>query len=155
MATLYEIDAAITSCMDMETGEILDMERLEALTMERDKKLENIACFIKNLDSDAAAFAAEEKAFADRRKAAERKADSLREYLTQALQGEKFSTSRCAVSFRVSEAVEITEEILVPYAYMTEKRSWQPNKTAIKSAIKAGEEIDGCQLVKRYNINVR
>ena len=155
MATLYQIESAIMDCMDMETGEILDVEGLEALQMEREQKLENIACFIKNLDSDAAAFAAEEKAFAERRKAAERKANGLREYLTQALQGEKFSTSRCAVSFRVSEAVEITEEILVPYAYMTEKRSWQPNKTAIKTALKAGEMIDGCQLVKRYNINVR
>ena len=155
MRALYEINQDILDCVDLETGEILDVEGLEALQMEREQKLENIACFIKNLDSDAAAFAAEEKAFAERRKAAERKADSLREYLTQALQGEKFSTSRCAVSFRVSEAVEITEEILVPYAYMTEKRTWQPNKTAIKTALKAGEEIDGCQLVKRYNINVR
>ena len=155
MATLYQIESAIMDCMDMETGEILDVEGLEALQMEREQKLENIACFIKNLDSDAAAFAAEEKAFAERRKAAERKANGLREYLTQALQGEKFKTTRCEVNFRTSEAVEITDEILVPFAYMTEKRSLQPNKTAIKTALKAGEMIDGCQLVKRYNINVR
>lgn len=35
MATLYEIDAAILSCVDLETGEVIDYERLQELQLER------------------------------------------------------------------------------------------------------------------------
>ena len=69
---LFEIDEAIEKAfalaVDPETGEV-DEERmvlLEALHMERDKKIENIACLIKNLKADAAALKAEKDAFAKR-----------------------------------------------------------------------------------------
>lgn len=38
MAKLYEINAAIEECIDMETGEIIAPERLEALKMDRHEK---------------------------------------------------------------------------------------------------------------------
>ena len=46
---LYEIDEAILNCIDLETGEIIDTEQLDKLTMEREAKLENVACWIKEL----------------------------------------------------------------------------------------------------------
>ena len=66
MATLYEIDAAISGCIDAESGEIIDTERLDNLLIERSKKLEGVALWIKNLESDAAAIKAEKNAL-DRR----------------------------------------------------------------------------------------
>ena len=100
---LYEIDQAIMDCIDLESGEILDMERLDALQMERSRKLEGVACWIKNLTADAKAIREEEKALGERRKAMEKKVDSLSKWLTNALQGEKLSTAKVAVSFRRSE----------------------------------------------------
>ena len=47
MATLYEIDAAISGCIDAESGEIIDTERLDNLLIERSKKLEGVALWIK------------------------------------------------------------------------------------------------------------
>ena len=52
---LYEIDAAITACIDPETGEVLDEEALNALHMERSAKVESVALWIKNLNAEAAA----------------------------------------------------------------------------------------------------
>ena len=75
MASLYEIDNAIMECIDPETGEIIDAERLTALQMERDKKIEGVACWVKNLDADAAAYKAEKDAFAARQAKAEKLAD--------------------------------------------------------------------------------
>ncbi len=49
--TLYEIDKAITDLADPETGEITDFEALDNLQMARDQKIENIACYYKNLVS--------------------------------------------------------------------------------------------------------
>ena len=69
MATLYEIDNAIMECIDFETGEIVDFERLEELQMERERKLENVALWIKNLKSDADAIKAEKQVLDEREKA--------------------------------------------------------------------------------------
>ena len=76
MATLYEIDAAISGCIDAESGEIIDTERLDNLLIERSKKLEGVALWIKNLESDAAAIKAEKNALDRRMKAAEKKVES-------------------------------------------------------------------------------
>ena len=63
--TLYEIDAQLEEMLeqvDPETGELLcDMEQLEALSLERDRKLENLALYIKNRDAEAKAIREEEE----------------------------------------------------------------------------------------------
>ena len=155
MATLYEINQSILECLDTETGEIIDPEALDALLMQKDEKLEAVACWIKNLQSDALAYKAEKEAFAARQKAAEKRAESLKKYLADALQGQKFSTAKCAVSFRKSEKIEIPDESLVPLEFMTEKITYEPDKTAIKAAIKAGQEISGCKLIESNNPTIK
>ncbi len=155
MPNLYEIDQAIMECLDFETGEILDAERLDALQIERASKIEGVACWIKNLSADALAYKAEKEAFAEREKKAMKKVEDLKAWLAGALDGQKFSTWRCAVTFRKSEAVEIADESLLPPELKTEKITYTPNKTAIKEAIKAGEEIPGCKLVERMNPTIK
>ena len=53
MANLYQINEQILGCVDMETGEIVDMDKLQELQLEFDQKVEGIACWIKNLLSEA------------------------------------------------------------------------------------------------------
>lgn len=151
---LYEIDEAILNCIDTETGEILDAEKLNALQIEREEKLENVALWIKNLKSDAEALKAEKQAFADRQKAAENKAESLKKWLTEALAGEKFKTTRVAVSFRKTKSVQVEDiwkldDSFVKYAEPT------PDKAAIKKAIEAGQEVAGATLVENVSISVK
>ena len=155
MASLYEINQSILECLDAETGEIIDADALDSLLMQRDEKLEGIACWIKNLQSDALAYKAEKDAFAARQKAAESKAESLKKYLASALQGQAFSTAKCAVSFRKSEKVDIPEEYLVPLEFLDEEITYKPNKKAIKEAIKAGREVCGCQLIESINVQIK
>lgn len=154
MATLYEIDEQILSCIDAETGEIIDADKLTELTMQRDEKIENVALWIKNLTADAAAFKAEKEAFAEREKAAKQKAEGLKIWLAAALEGVKFSTPKVAVSFRKSESVEcdINE---VPKEFLNQKIEYAPDKKAIKSRLKSGETISGCTLVSKLNIQIR
>lgn len=155
MASLYEIDKSILTCCDMETGEILDPERLDGLMMEREQKCENIALYIKNLQADALAYEAEKNAFAEREKAAKGKVEQLKKYLAYALGGEKFSTSKCAVSFRRSEKVDITDKSLIPVEFFKTSITYEPDKTAIKKAIKDGQEVGGCQLIESLNPQIK
>ncbi len=157
--TLYEIDGAILECIDAETGEVIDIDRLEALNMERDAKVENVACWIKELKAEAEAIKAEKQKLADRQKAAENKAESLKKWLAYALDGKKFSTARCAVSFRSSESVEVTEEgleaLMKEHDELLTYKKPEPNKTAIKQAIKDGLSVDGVQLVQNVSAIIK
>ena len=151
--TLYEIDQAILACVDPETGEILT-DDFETLQMERDCKIENIAVWIKSLQAEAAALRREKAALEERQKAKENKAKSLSSYLASVLNGEKFETAKCKVSFRSSEALEIEEGTKVPEEYLRFKDP-AINKAALKDAIKQGEVIDGVSLVKRQNLQIK
>lgn len=157
---LYEIDSAILDCIDMETGEVIDTERLDALQMERDAKIENVALWIKDLKAEADAIKAEKNKLAERQKAAENKAESLKKWIAYALDGQKFSTAKCAVSFRNTESVEVTDEGLQNLMrggkdeLLTYKMP-EPNKTAIKQAIKDGLSVSGVQLVQNVSTIIK
>lgn len=154
MATLYEINDAIASCIDPETGEIIDIELWESTQLERETKLESIVCWIKNLLSDAIAYEAEEKAFAERKKQAKIKAESLKSLLSNVLGGQKFSTTRCAVSFRTSKSVEVDEDVL-PKEWCNEKITYSADKARIKAAIEAGQTIEGAKILEKLNIQIK
>jgi hypothetical protein len=154
MANLYEINQAILDCLDPETGEIID-ERISDLLMEREQKLENIALWIKNLQADVQMFKTEKESFEKRQKAAEKKLTSLMQYLTDNLQGEKFSTGKCAVSFRKSDRVEVYNDALVPKKYLTKKVTFAPDKAAIKALLKDGHIVGGCRLSEALNTQIK
>lgn len=103
---LYEIDQQIQEILDgmsidEETGEVsLDAEALAELQMARQDKLEGAALYIKELEALAKAIREEELALAKRRQAREKKAQRLRVWLTDALNGEKLETGRVSVSIR-------------------------------------------------------
>ena len=158
--TIYEIDQAIMECVDLETGEIIDTEQLDKLQMERDTKLENVACWIKELKAEAEAIKAEKQILANRQKVAENKAESLKKYLAYALDGKKFSTAKCAVSFRNTESVEITPEgleaLMKEHDELLTYKAPEPNKTAIKNAIKNdGLNVAGVQLVQNISTIIK
>lgn len=155
MPSLYEIDQKILSCCDTETGEIIDQEMLDALMIERDAKIEGVACWIKNLMSDADAIKDEKDVLAEREAKCRKKADYLKKWLAEALCGQKFSTAKCAVSFRRSETVEISDVALIPAELLRIKNTIEPNKTAIKALLKDGKDVAGCILVENQNIQIK
>ena len=160
---LYEINAQLAALLeqvDPETGELCcDPEQLEALAMARDEKLENLALYIKNADAEAKAIRDEEKALADRRRSLENRAGRAREFLELQLRGEKFTTPKVAVSWRKSEAVELSMSF-TPWAMehaddLLRYREPEPDKAAIKAAIKAGRDLTGAELVTRQSMQIR
>ena len=165
--TIYEIDKAIAACLesgtdeavDMETGEILN---LDALQMERDVKLENVACYIKNLTADADAIKAEKDVLAKREKTAREKADKLKAWLANQLNGAKFTTPRVAVTFRKSEKLEVTDDkAFIEWASVWHEdlltlKTPEINKTAVKALIKSGGDASPfVKIVETQNIQLK
>lgn len=155
MPNLYMIDQQILACCDTETGEILNPELLDSLMMERSAKIESVALWVKNLESDAVAYKAEKEAFAKREAQALAKSESLKKWLVQACNGQAFNSTKCAISFRRSEKVDITNQVFIPAEYLKETVTLTPNKKAIKEAIKAGQEVVGCRLIESISTNIK
>ena len=80
--TIFDLDVsignvldALDNLVDMETGEITDEEQfellrteLDALAEKKEEKISNIACWIKQLESDAEAIKKEKMKLAARQK---------------------------------------------------------------------------------------
>lgn len=152
--TLYKINQEILNCLDLETGEIIDAERLDALEMEKHDKIENVACWIKELKAEAEALKAEKMAFAERQKVAENKAESLKKYLAYALKGQAFKTTRASVTFRKSQSVDIPDIYKLDENYLRYKEP-EADKTAIKEAIKAGQTVKGATLIENTSVIIK
>ena len=157
--TIYEINEQILNCIDLETGEIIDIDRLNDLQLERDTKIENVACWIKELKAEAEAIKAEKLALAERQKVAENKAESLKKWLAYALNGEKFKTAKCSVSFRKTESVEVTDEglsnLMKEHDELLTYKAPEPNKKAIKDALKDGLSVQGVRLECNTSVIIR
>lgn len=154
--TLYEIEAEIMDCIDQETGEVIDIDRLNALEMERDRKISNVACWIKDLKAEAEAIKAEKQALEKRQKAAENKAESLKTWLQSILQGEKFKDSRCSISYRKSERVDFADSFDFDSLpdYM-KKVTIEPKKTEIKEFLKSGGTIEGVRIEENTSMTIK
>lgn len=153
---LYEIDENIRKVVDngfsvdADTGEILfDESDLESLKEQFSEKVEACLLMVKELRYDSSAMREEEKSLAERRRAAERKADGLLAYVTRYLDGERFETARTKLSYRKSRVVEIDDEAALPEGCYTTMR--KPDKKAIKAAIDGGAEVPGAHVVEKTN----
>lgn len=164
--TLYEINSQIdqilsTAEIDEETGEVLfDTTLLESLQIARETKLENIACYVKNLVAEVDAIKAEEKNLKARRQSKEKLAERLTYMLDNDLQGQKFETARCKISYRKSTSTVVDEEVFLE-KYKDDTNMCTPNttykydKAQLKKKIQAGETIDGVTLSVNNNISIK
>ena len=160
---LFQIEEAITNCVkldgrndyiDVSTGEIIDIEALKALEMERDKKIRNIACWIRNLDTEEKGLAEQEKIFSDRKKAVKNKKEQLKSYLAAFLDGKKWKNNEVSISWRKSTSVEVTDIKKLSSYYLRYKEP-EVNKTLLGNDLKAGIKLDGAVLVDKNNMSVR
>ena len=155
MSSLYDIRQELLDCAETETGEITDIARFDDLQIEYEEKIENIALWIKTLNADAEAYKNEKNAFAEREKKARSKAESLKQYLTDTLNGRRFTTLSVDINWRKSTSVEVDETKLPPEAYLRTVTTVTPDKTEIAKALKTGEVIEGVALKETNSIQVK
>lgn len=159
--TLYEIDNEIMNCIDDETGEIVDFEKLNELQITRADKLEGVGIAIKNLRAEASAIRNEEINLSKRRKVIENQIAGFEQWLANALDGQKFKTSKVACSFRKSTKVDVDENTFIAWAISQNREELlnfaepKPAKTKIKEVLKQGEELPGANIVETLNLSVK
>jgi len=155
MRSLYEIDNDILECVDMETGEIIDEEKLNALEMEREKKIEAVILWRKDLIAEADAVKAEGAKLYKRGKICENKAEQLKKWIEYALAGDKFKTDRCSVLYRKTTSIVIDDVYALPADVWKELSEEWISKSKIKEMLEAGKEVKGAHQEEKQGIIIR
>jgi hypothetical protein len=123
-------------------------ELWEGLQVELADKVHGLCCVIRNTEGEAMAIDAEIKRLTAKKKALENKVENLTSYLEYNLKSSdsrEVKTSIFTVKFaKTPEAVKILDESALPANMMRVKT--EPDKTAIKAAIKGGREVPGARL---------
>lgn len=157
---LYEIKQEILELInddDFNMDDESNILKLQDLKIEREEKISNIARYIKSLEAEAEMIKTEAKKQNDRAKSKENKAEWLRKYLSANYIFESpFEDQYCKVSFRKSESVDVFKGVdELPDIYVRTKITKEPDKTAIKDAIKNGEKIDFAVIVEKKIIQIK
>lgn len=168
MRKLFDIDKdiehLIEKCIDPETGEFLMVQyeaEMELLQEERDRKLENVMLYVKELGNFIADCDTEVARIDKEKKNAQKHRDSLLGWLAFQLDGKKFQTPRVKASFRKSETVELDDDFcqyaydIGMYEFLIRKETVTADKKKIKDFLKNGGQLEHCKLVEKNNLTVR
>lgn len=158
---IYEIPGALRELLDRldadpDTGEV-DGEALAAYAeynAAAAEKLEGTACYVRELKAEAGAIKAEEERLAKRRKALENKSERLKNYMMPALEamGGKVKGVMASVRIGKSQAVTVFDIDALPDTFKHVKTTIDPDKVALKKALKSGEVIPGAALEDRQSV---
>lgn len=172
--TLYDVDERLVTLLnehfDIEDGVLCETEeelakKIDEVSLDLDTKIENIGCYIKNLESDVEALKKEEDNLKARRKSAENKIEGLKRYLNGYLMAcfpkdedrakWKFKTPKVVLGYRKSNSVEVPDIEKLDKNFIKVKTEVIPDKTAIKDAIKNGKEVIGAFIKQNINLNIK
>jgi len=157
MASLYQLNNAYAQLQQMiEEGQEGLEDTLASITDAVEEKLEAYAMVIKNIESDVEGIKSEEKRLAERRKIMENGVTRMKQAIAETLQGsgqDKVKTEKFTFSFRKSSKVEVSDIDSLPQEYVKVERTI--SRSELAKALKAGEQIEGAQLVENQSLSIR
>jgi hypothetical protein len=153
--------AMVERLMDTQDDAQAIADTIEAESYPLEVKAQNVAYAIKSLEATAAAIKQAEGDMAARRKAAEKRAEHLREYVKTCMEVAGVSKIECphfALTIKKNPAaVDIFEPGLVPNEFMKqpEPPPAAPDKASIKAALQDGIEVPGAMLAQGTRLDIR
>lgn len=156
---LYQLDDAAQAVLDglyycdEETGEILyDPTSLEELRMDVTRKLNGCAHAVVKIEGDIAKDEAMIKILTEHRDMKERERKDLEAYIARHLESIGGKLDLPGVAYRIrkgsSESVDIMDAEVIPREYFRVKTIEEPDKKAIREAIKSGKHVPGAAILK-------
>lgn len=168
--TLYEIGQAYQYFLEqIEAGEIPEeaiQDTLDGIEGDFREKADNIACMIKNLESQVSAMKAEEQSLSARRKVRESRIRQLKDFLCSSMLEinlKKIETTRNLIFLRKSPPSIKIEHVpsFIEWAQGNNQdalltyRDPEPSKTRIKEYLDSGGEIPGVSVEQKQGLQIK
>lgn len=140
-------DQTIADTLESESGDLIE-------------KGKNVAAVFRNLESDAKQIKEAEQQLAERRKAIEKRAESLKQYLKNNMEIAGIQKIECPwfviTLAQNPEAVTVDDEDAIPRDYFKEiPATFQLDKTLVKQAIKDGFDVPGARLTRGTSLRIK
>jgi len=159
---LYELTTELKSFYEqIENGEEFTEEMEKALVLTEQNlqtKAIDYGYVIKSLDAEMEMFDNEIKRLQERRKQLAKTQDMLKDRLTGAMQEfgiTEMKGKTIKLSFRKSESVDVYNVDALPEEFKRTKVTVEPDKIAIKEALKNGEVVEGATLLIKDNLQIK
>lgn len=156
-----EYRALAEKLADMECDPQTINDTLEGESGALETKAANVVMVARSLEALAGAIKAEEEAMAARRKALEKRAGWLREYVLMNMQAcgmQKIEAPQFRIAVRANpEGVDVFDVAQVPAQFLKAPEPPLPviDKTAIKRALQEGQDVPGARLVRGHRLEVK
>lgn len=144
-----KFDAIVAMIEDDDNGidkQVL-IDTLESIELDRDLKLDNLATLIERNNAYINAYAEKQKKLQAAKKQLQTANDRFQWYMTQTMDQagmKELKTENHMLRPRnYNASVVVDDASVIPDRYMVTKTTVTPNKTAIRKALKAGEEVPG------------
>ena len=148
---------------DLETGEVTDnteiIQRMfNELSLSFGDKLDSSAYVVNTIELQSQALKDEAKRLSQRAKRLEENATVLKNMMLSALMelpDKKLKTLKFTFGTRKSESIQIEEGFNMQGRYVRVKEIREPDKVAIKEALKGGQEIIGVSVITNIGLSIR
>lgn len=136
-------------------------DTLESIGGDIEEKSINVAMFVRNLESSAAAIETQIESMEDRSKAIRKKADHIKDYLKANMEHaklQKIESPFFVLSIKKNPAsLILDDEKLVPPSFLKIPEPPPPmiDKTKIKEAIKGGQVVPGAHLEQKTRLEIK
>jgi hypothetical protein len=156
-----EYQAMVERLMNSDLDEQTIADTIEGASGELELKVTNVAMFIRNLEASAEQIKLAEKAMADRRKALENKADSVKRYLFDNMKRTgitKIDSPYFALTIKKNPPSVIIDDVaLIPneYKVFLPPPPPTPDKAAIKAALQEGKTVEGAHIEQGERLEIK
>lgn len=148
--------------IDLETGEYLNNENdiqeyIVNLKLSKEDKLNNIQDLKIEFEAKIEAVKSKIEYLNNRKKSFERNINNLTNLQLMLLNNQKLETNEYSFSFRKSESVSINDILfnIKDERFNRTTIKVEPDKTAIKKALKDGIVVDGASIETKMNLQVK
>ena len=169
MASIYNISSDLKKIyedldngngIDLETGEIKPeiMQQLSISRNELEVKAVDYGYVIKAFDDEIDIIDREIERLEERKAYVKKNKERMKTIVSSAMEEfgiNKIKSETLQLSFRKSESVDIFDESLIDDKFKKVKTEISLDKTAIKNAIKNGEDVQGAKIVEKNNLQIK
>lgn len=163
MGKLYEINTdylRIIEAVEDAEGELTPEleEQLAANGEDFREKIENYMKAVRNYEADVEAFKAEAAAFTAKAKRAAATVERLKQTVSAAMQLRGMDKERFGnftASFRRTEKVVVDDDLVDSLPDRFKRVKYEADKTALTKALKAGETVEGVQIVENKSLIIK
>lgn len=164
MPTFEQIQDEISNMLAISDEELSPEQRaamddyLDMLAGQESAKIDGFAAFIREQSARADAYRKESQRLAQKARSVESNLGWLKNKYANIMQQHNLRTingQAYTISLRKSEVLMVEDMDKLPAAFVERKETFAPCKTAIKDAIKAGQNVPGARLQEVEHLQVR